>query len=350
MFPYLLILSIFLSLLFNAVSSFGYYSPESVDFFVILQSIILNIMKNSFLSSISIHQIPGRLGVIIMMTVISLGLNAATDYYQNYIDNYAEIAVAEQKAHGIPASITLAQGLLESAAGRSTLATKGNNHFGIKCHSTWSGDTLLRNDDAPNECFRMYASAQESFADHSQFLLRKRYQPLFDLDVTDYASWAHGLKKCGYATDPNYAIRLIAIIERYSLYMFDSPDGRVAESIADLIHDHLKASHPIRRTRGLHYVIAAPGDTYASIAKELGIKKELLMSLNDVNTDREIKPWQEVYLVEKLENAPEGVNSVTIGEDENIHSIAQRFGMKLEVLTALNPKAKDHPGTRLRLR
>ncbi|MDE6717683.1 MAG: glucosaminidase domain-containing protein, partial [Muribaculaceae bacterium] len=268
----------------------------------------------------------------------------------SYIDRFAEIAVAEQKAHGIPASITLAQGLLESAAGRSSLATKGNNHFGIKCHTGWTGDTLLRNDDAANECFRVYSSAQESFSDHSRFLLKNRYRPLFEYDVTDYTSWAHGLKKCGYATDPNYATRLIAIIERYSLYLFDSPDGRAAEQMADHIHRSLCASHPIRRTRGLHYVIAAPGDTYASIAKELGMKKEKLMALNDATSDNGIKPWQEVYLVEKLDTPPDGVKSATIGEDESIHSIAQRFGMKLETLLTLNPKAKDRPGTRLKLR
>lgn len=290
--------------------------------------------------------------LIVLLGVLLLGwkVNAAADHYQNYIDLYADIAIAEQEAHGIPASITLAQGLLESAAGRSTLATKGNNHFGIKCHSEWKGDTLLRNDDAANECFRVYNTAAESFADHSRFLLRKRYRPLFDFDITDYASWAHGLKKCGYATDPNYASRLIAIIERYSLYLFDSPDGRTAEDMADMIHQSLRASHPIRRSRGLHYVIAAPGDTYSSIAKELGMETKALLAMNDARSDSQIKPWQEVYLVDKLEEAPEGINSATIGEDESIHSISQRFGMKIQTILRLNPRAKDRPGTKLRLR
>ncbi|MDE6296568.1 MAG: glucosaminidase domain-containing protein [Muribaculaceae bacterium] len=285
-----------------------------------------------------------------MIVGCPLGLKAATDHYRDYIDRYADIAVAEQKAHGIPASITLAQGLLESAAGRSTLATKGNNHFGIKCHSDWTGDTLLRNDDAANECFRVYSSAAESFTDHSRFLLKKRYRPLFEFDVTDYASWAHGLKQCGYATDPNYANRLISIIERYSLYLFDSPDGQTAEKMADLIHESLRATHPIRKSRGLHYVIAAPGDTYSSIAKEFGMNAETLMHLNDAVKDAPIKPWQEVYFVEKLDYPPEGINSATIGDDETIHSIAQRFGMKKETIMTLNPKAKDRPGTKLKLR
>ena len=288
--------------------------------------------------------------IILFLLITPLYSQAATDHYQAYIDRYADIAVAEQQAHGIPASIPLAQGLLESAAGRSTLATKGNNHFGIKCHSEWTGDTLLRNDDAANECFRVYASVAESFSDHSRFLLRKRYSPLFEYDVTDYASWAHGLKRCGYATDPNYANRLITIIERYSLYLFDSPEGRNAELIADHIHRTLRSSHPIRKTRGLYYVIAAPGDTYASIAKELGADSKKLMLYNDVDRDGEIKPWQEVYLVEKLDTPPEGVKTATIGDDESIHSIAQRFGIRLDVIKSLNPKAKDRPGTRLRLR
>lgn len=281
---------------------------------------------------------------------VATGGSAKEDPYQKYIDTYSAMAIEQQNAHGIPASITLAQGLLESAAGRSTLATKGNNHFGIKCHSEWEGDTLLRNDDAANECFRVYATAAESFDDHSRFLLRKRYSRLFDLDPSDYAAWAKGLRSCGYATDPNYATRLITIIERYSLYLYDSEAGRRAEEGAGFIHSMLLATHPVRRSRGLHCVIAAPGDTYASIAKELGIDKKKLMKYNDAEKDREIKPWEEVYLEEKRTEAPEGVSRAVIGDGESVHSIAQRYGMKLAAVMALNPKAKDRPGTTLRLR
>lgn len=270
--------------------------------------------------------------------------------YQEYIDTYSEMAIEQQKAHGIPASITIAQGLLESRAGQSSLATLGNNHFGIKCHNEWKGDTLLRNDDAANECFRSYASAMESFDDHSRFLLRKRYAPLFKNDVTDYAAWARGLKSCGYATDPNYATRLITIIERYALYLFDTEAGRRSEEDAAFIHDLLRATHPIRRSRGLHCVIASPGDTYSSIARELGLKTSKLLKYNDMDKDCEIKPWEEVYLEEKRDTAPEGVTSATIGEGESIHSIAQRFGIRMSEIKRLNPKAKDHPGTKLRLR
>lgn len=260
------------------------------------------------------------------------------------------MAIEQQQAYGIPASITLAQGLLESRAGQSSLASQGNNHFGIKCHREWIGDTLLRNDDAANECFRAYASAAESFEDHSRFLRRKRYAPCFEHDVTDYASWAKSLRACGYATDPNYATRLIAIIERYALYLFDTDAGRRAEEDAGFIHDMLRSTHPIRRSRGLHCVFAAPGDTYSSIAKELGIKTSRLLELNDREKDGEIKPWEEVYLEEKRDTPPDDITSATIGEGESIHSISQRFGMRLDAIRRLNPKAKDRPGTRLRLK
>lgn len=272
------------------------------------------------------------------------------DAYQDYIDRYSPLAVEQQQAYGIPASITLAQGLLESAAGRSTLATRGNNHFGIKCHSGWTGDTLLRSDDAPDECFRAYNSAAESFADHSKFLLRKRYAPLFTLDPTDWQSWAVTLRKCGYATDPNYASRLITIIERYALYLYDTEAGHRSEENTDFIRSSLLSTHKVRRSRGLHYVIALPGDDYAAIASEFGISKKKLLEYNDVRRDGEIKAWEEVYLEPKLDSAPDGQSSATIGEGESIHSVAQRFGMTVAAVRTLNPKAKDRPGTVLRLR
>lgn len=272
------------------------------------------------------------------------------DRYAEYIATYAEMAVEQQKTYGIPASITLAQGLLESAAGRSTLATEGNNHFGIKCHRDWQGETMLRSDDAPDECFRVYSSAAESYADHSRFLSRARYQSLFELDPEDYAAWAKGLKQCGYATDPHYADRLIAIIERYGLSGYDCAARGEANQCAEFISTMLRESHPVRKGRGLHYVIAAPGDTYAKIASEFGLKAKDLMAWNDKTRDGEIRAWQEVYLQPKRESAPEAPATVTIGVDEDLHSIAQRFGLRLSVLKALNPKAKDRPGEELKMK
>lgn len=275
---------------------------------------------------------------------------AASGPYEEYIGRYLPLALEHQEEYGIPASITLAQGLLESAAGRSTLARVGNNHFGIKCHKGWKGATMLRDDDTRGECFRVYATPEESFKDHSLFLKRPRYSPLFNLDVTDYQGWAKGLRECGYATDPNYAARLIAIIERYSLYSYDTAASGDARETAAFIRDVLVRSHPVRRTRGLHYVVATPGDTYKSIAKEFNIKTKKLMKYNDAKSDRGIKAWEEVYLEEKLDEAPEGMTAATIGEGESMHSLSQRLGMKMKKLKALNKKAKDCPGTELRLR
>lgn len=287
---------------------------------------------------------------IFILSFISSIPAVASDPYEEYIDRYSSLAVEHQDEFGIPASITLAQGLLESAAGRSTLASKANNHFGIKCHKEWKGKSVKRNDDAPNECFRKYNTVEESFRDHSLFLRRSRYQKLFKLDVTDYQNWAKGLRECGYATDPNYAARLITIIERYSLYTYDTESGRNSEETVAFIRDMLVRTHPVRRSRGLHYVVATPGDTYASIAKEFNLKPKKLMKYNDAGKDHEIKAWEEVYLEEKLDDAPEGIASVTIGEGESLHSVAQRYGVKVKTIKDLNKKAKDEPGTVLKMR
>jgi LysM repeat protein len=200
------------------------------------------------------------------------------------------------------------------------------------------------------EICNVYDSAEESFADHSRFLLRRRYESLFELPVDDYKGWAHGLKRCGYATDPNYAHRLISIIERYSLYNYDTAVGRQADDDALFILEHLRTSHAICKTRSLHYVIANPGDTYSDIAREFSFDLDELLSINDVIKDSEIKAWQEVYLQEKHDDAPSDMKSIVIGEGETMHSVAQRLGIKLSRLRELNPSKKDEPGTRLRLR
>lgn len=300
-------------------------------------------MNNTYIRSIPIK-------LATLLVALATVFAATADRYSEYIDRYADMAMEQQRLFGIPASITLAQGLLESAAGHSTLATQGNNHFGIKCHSDWTGPTMLRDDDFPEECFRVYKNAAESFADHSRFLSRKRYSPLFTLDPLDYAAWARTLRKCGYATDPNYAERLITIIERYSLFAFDTPSGRQIEETTGFILDQLRTSHVVRRTRGLHYVIAAPGDTYGRLAKEFKIDLKRLLAFNDMKKDGPVRPWEEVYLEEKLDEGPQTPKKATIGEDETMHSVAQRYGMKLTRLKELNPKAKDKPGQKLKLR
>jgi flagellum-specific peptidoglycan hydrolase FlgJ len=155
------------------------------------------------------------------LKILAFGQSINTQY-EEYIAKYLAIAKKEMKLHGIPASITLAQGLLESGAGQSKLAKKANNHFGIKCHNDWKGRKFRHDDDKRKECFRKYGNAKHSFKDHSLFLTSKsRYAFLFDLKTIDYKGWAKGLKQAGYATDPNYPAKLIKIIEDYKLYKYD---------------------------------------------------------------------------------------------------------------------------------
>ncbi len=296
---------------------------------------------------------PGRLRALAALLIMAAGaLGCRADAFSEYIERYSAMAVAEQERCGIPASITLAQGLLESAAGRSALAREGNNHFGIKCHSDWQGESMLRSDDAPDECFRVYDSPDESFADHSRFLQRRRYERLFSIPCEDYAAWARGLKECGYATDPQYADRLITIIERYGLDAYAAGEGGAASETAEFIRSFLLSAHVVRTAGDLHYVVAVPGDTYASIAAELGMDCARLTAYNDApGPDATIKDWEEVYLQPKRPGvSKDAPGSATIGEDESIHSVAQRFGITVEALMALNPGARDCPGTRLRLR
>lgn len=156
--------------------------------------------------------------VTLFFTLTICGAVAQDAAYQQYIDTYAPLAIAEQQRTGVPASIKLAQGLLESGAGKGDLVSRSNNHFGIKCKATWTGDKVYHDDDARGECFRAYASAEESYRDHSNFLKANgRYAALFTLDVNDYKGWAEGLKKAGYATNPRYVAQLIKVIEENNL-------------------------------------------------------------------------------------------------------------------------------------
>ena len=193
--------------------------------------------------------------------------------YENYIKEYRDIAVEEMKRYQIPASITLAQGLLESGAGQSTLARKSNNHFGIKCGGDWRGKTVKHDDDARNECFRVYNNPKDSYRDHSKFLAtRPRYASLFKLDITDYQGWAHGLKKAGYATNPRYAYQLIDIIERYDLYKYDKKGGLKWMKENPYPHQPYLAN-------GLVYVVARDGDTW----KKLIWKRRIVKLLKDIS-------------------------------------------------------------------
>jgi len=197
------------------------------------------------------------------------GLDAHTRM-KVYVLQYAEMAQKEMKKFGIPASITLAQGLLESQAGMGELAVKSNNHFGIKCHKGWRGASVSHDDDAKGECFRKYKKVEQSYRDHSEFLInRKRYSDLFKMKKTDYISWAHGLKKAGYATDPQYANKLISLIERYELWQFDGSKAPLKT--------------PKRSKQEYTYVVQQ-GDTLYSIAKKFNLSVEQIVTINTLNS------------------------------------------------------------------
>jgi len=213
---------------------------------------------------------------------------------QEYISRYQTIAIQEMNTYGIPASITLAQGLLESANGNSALAREANNHFGIKCTSDWKGKSFLMDDDRRDDCFRVYNSPEDSFRDHSEFLLRKRYAALFELNKDDYTGWAKGLKQAGYATNPRYAELLVDLIERYGLYEFDkgekapekiNREERVSTEIADNTpKEPQKAAAKPPIEMKIHEV--KQGDTLFNISKRYGLTTDELKNLNSLEDDQ----------------------------------------------------------------
>lgn len=256
------------------------------------------------------------------------------DLYADYIDTYSDIAIREMVDYGIPASITLAQGILESGVGKSRLAVEANNHFGIKCHNDWTGETITHDDDRRRECFRKYDNAEESFIDHSQFLKSKaRYSFLFELDRRDYKGWAKGLKQAGYATDKNYADRLVTLIEDLELSRFDdmAPSTEPAPK-----------AEPIRiEEKNLKFVIVQKGESYFTIAKKYRIPFNLIYSYNDVEkTARQPKPGDKVYLRPKNTSC-KGCPPHTVKEGESMFSISQEYGIKIHSLYDLNSMSYD---------
>lgn len=268
--------------------------------------------------------------------------------YEEYIKKYRDIAVEEMERYHIPASITLAQGLLESGAGQGTLARKSNNHFGIKCGSDWRGKSVKHDDDARDECFRVYKNAADSYRDHSKFLVgRPRYASLFKLDMTDYKGWAHGLKKAGYATNPRYAYQLIDIIERYDLYKYDKNGG------IKWMKENPNPHQPYL-ANGLVYVIGRSGDTWKSLSKEFDISKRKLRKYNDLYKDYVIQDGDILYLEKKNRKAQKGNIVHVLRHGESMYSISQKYGIRLKRLYKMNKmKPEDDApavGTIMRLR
>lgn len=265
--------------------------------------------------------------------------------YQDYIEDHSAIAIRNMNDYKIPASITLAQGLLESGAGKSDLARRSNNHFGIKCHRGWRGESVYAADDTPNDCFRKYKKVADSYEDHAQFLTSgSRYSNLFNLSITDYRGWARGLQNSGYATDRAYANKLIKLIEDYELYRFDDKNYRKGmsrkqkEEIKREEISQANWTHQPYKTHGLIYVVARKGDTFAGIANEFGFKEKKLLKFNDVPEGFPLNDGDIVYFEKKKSRAdlPYTQHVVQIGE--SMHSISQKYGIQLRNLYRLNKK------------
>ena len=281
------------------------------------------------------------------LLLLSLFSNAQNrnQAYISYIEQYYKIAIKQQKEHNIPASIILAQGLLESSAGLSDFTKQSNNHFGIKCNNDWTGATITHDDDAKGECFRKYNNVLESYEDHALFLKkRQRYAFLFYLPPSDYENWAHGLKKAGYATDPTYAYKLISLIENYNLHRFDvgeyapvsSKHNNNVPSQGSMGYIHAKNTHSIFRVNGVKFVTASWGDTYSSIAQEFNTTRKRICEYNELDTNSDLQAGIRVYVEQKKSKAPRECESHVVEDGESMYSIAQDYGIQVISLYQLN--------------
>jgi LysM repeat protein len=290
---------------------------------------------------------------------------------QQYIEAWKDEAIYQMVAHKIPASITLSQGLLESGNGNSRLAIEGNNHFGIKCHNDWSGAKIFEDDETKGECFRKYDDASESFEDHSLFLQKKRYEPLFTLEIKDYKGWAKGLKECGYATNPKYPQLLINLIEQYQLAQYDklglehikdkttpnrshgkTPNHNPSNNKEESKTINLSNNRTIKISDNkIKFIIAKAGDTPEKIAADLDIAAWQIKLYNDLQNNDTIKEGQKIYIQPKRSKAKDATHTVSKGE--TMWSISQNHGIKLKKLYKKNMMAsglEPSPGQKLKLR
>jgi LysM repeat protein len=326
-----------------------------------------------------------RISLLILFLIAQGALNAfaspnGTEFTrQEYIDRWKVTALKNMFEHNIPASITLAQGILESGNGNSTLTRVANNHFGIKCHG-WNGPGYYMDDDKKDECFRVYKNAEESFEDHSQFLLKSRYADLFTLKITDYKGWAKGLKKAGYATHPEYAKRLIKIIEDNKLYEYDSysyeeylalkSKSKYAQEEDLMAGKDLKVkkksspaskgSDEVLFTKGrkimthsnnINYVIAKEGDDYQSIALDLNLGRWQILKYNDLEKQDRIHEGDVIFIQPKHNKSKS--KSYTASNGDTWWSISQKYGLKMSKLLKHNEATSDQPikpGQKINLR
>lgn len=260
---------------------------------------------------------------------------------EEYIANFKDDAIKEMLLHKVPACITLAQGMLESGYGNSPLAREANNHFGIKCHKEWGGDTYIMDDDEDDECFRKYNDVYDSYSDHSLFLLsRSRYASLFELPITDYKAWCYGLKAAGYATDPKYPERLLEIIEKYKLYELNKIEGTPKQNFP--AHEEIKENMKIRevyRFNHIRFVISKPGDSFYKIASEFNLELTQLLDFNDFSKTDKLQVGQKIYIERKRRKALERYHVVQ--KNETVRSISQLHGIRLSSLCKKNHLKPD---------
>ena len=327
--------------------------------------------------------------LIYSLSVAANAIAPSTDEFktisaQEYIDAWKDEAIYQMVLHKIPASITLAQGLLESGNGNSRLAVQGNNHFGIKCHNDWSGAKIFEDDETSGECFRKYDDPSESFEDHSIFLQKKRYEPLFQLDIKDYKGWAKTLKECGYATNPKYPQLLINLIEQYGLTQFDkegiehikkntipkrsngknhSPSnstdaktnnsrsksgGKSSEGKTITITNNREINLSNNRIK---FIYAKAGDTPEKIAEDLDLVPWLVAKYNDLEPNATLKEGQVIYIQPKRARAKEATHTVQPGD--SMWSISQKYGVKLKKLykkNLLTPGTEPQAGQKIKLK
>ncbi|MBQ9559022.1 MAG: glucosaminidase domain-containing protein [Bacteroidaceae bacterium] len=317
---------------------------------------------------------------------LSMAQTTGNTAYWTYIEKYKTLAQDQMYRYKIPASITLAQGLLESGAGRSELATQANNHFGIKVGTGWSGPYILKHDDKKNEKFRKYNSVAESYEDHSKFLQKPRYASLFNLSMNDYKGWAKGLKRCGYATSPTYAEKLITIIENFGLHQYDDYNkkySRVARTLPPNVAENVGAGttttttvvhtvpvvtkktttrrvkhpaasagpdareraeqaffakHPVYSCNKNYYIIVQPGDNLMIISMMTEVSQKKLLKYNELPKGYKPEAGDILYLQKKRTRADKSFRDIPhiVSEGESMYDIAQHYGMKLSTLYKLN--------------
>ncbi|RYD80770.1 MAG: LysM peptidoglycan-binding domain-containing protein, partial [Sphingobacteriales bacterium] len=257
---------------------------------------------------------------------------------EEYIASYKDIAIAEMKRTGIPASITLSQGLLESGNGNSELAKQSNNHFGIKCKKEWTGRTVNYDDDAPQECFRAYDKPEDSYLDHSNFLVNSpRYAALFELEATDYKGWAKGLKDAGYATNPKYPELLISAIEKYSLFQYDLGNKRVPKEEKQdniFVKEDKKIHNDIRKFNEIPVYVVKNGDSYQTISEQYKMMRWQISKYNDLEKNEKLQPGTILYLKPKKRKAEKEFH--TVQEGESMYYISQMYAIKLKQLYKKN--------------